>query len=106
MRLLEIFVVDRLCQRSHAGHGVVFEQVLIVEMVEEDVESFFRVGDVGLEGWWSAGFDTLHVLAQNFIHGARVCRDVATVASWVFGADGGAAFGGGRDMGGGPDGGS
>lgn len=67
LRLLKLPRPQRLGQLDHLRHRIRFQQVLVVEVVEEDVETLFCVVDLGFEGGGGAGFDTLHICVEVLV---------------------------------------
>jgi hypothetical protein len=63
--LLEVFRLYGLCKLHHTLNCVRFEQVLIIEMVEKNVEPFLSVDHMGLEIGWRLGLYALHIRAEK-----------------------------------------
>lgn len=49
-------------------------------MVEEDVESFLCVDDLGFKGCRGFGFHALHVVVEDFVDGSGFGWDVTPVS--------------------------
>lgn len=71
--------LDGLGQLDHVSDRVGLQQVLVVEVVEEDIQSPLRIVNLRLERRRRTRLDSLHVCRQNLIDGHRVRGDVGTV---------------------------
>lgn len=84
LRRFKIPLPHRLRQLNHTPYSILFQQVLVIEMVEEDIETFLCVVDLGFEGGGGFGFHALHVVGENFVDGAGGRGDMGAVSGgWV-----------------------
>ena len=82
--LFKIPLPNGLRQLNHTLHRILFQQVLVVKMIEEDVEAFLCVVDLGFEGGRGFGFHALHVVGQDFVDGSCGGGDVCSVSGgWM-----------------------
>lgn len=79
VRRIIILGLDGMREFDHAINGAGFQQVVIVQMVEENVQPPFRVINLGLEGRWGAGLHPFHVRSKNFEDGLGLRRDMGSV---------------------------
>lgn len=63
-------------QLHHIRHGVRLEQVVVVEMVEQDVQTTVCVFDLRSERAWCTTLDALHVRRQDLVNGRCVGGDM------------------------------
>lgn len=80
---LRSVIVPRLqgaCQLGQATHRVRLQQVFIVQVVKEDVQSFLGVVDLDLEGCGSTRFHSSHVRGKYLEDRLSSGWDVGSVA--------------------------
>lgn len=79
LRSLVVTRLQRLGKLYHTCHGILFEEVLVIKMVKEYIESLLRVDDLFLEVSRCSRLNALHVRAEKFKNRPRVCWDMAPV---------------------------
>ena len=80
LRRFKVPLPHRLRQFNHTLYRILFQQVLVIEMVEEDVQAFFCVVDLRFKGGGGLGFHPLHVVGEDFVDGSCVRGDVRAVS--------------------------
>lgn len=85
LRLVILLAVQIKRQLLQLLDGIRFEQVLVVEVVEQDVEPLFRVRDVLSVLCGRARFHALHVGVEDVVDGARGFGDVGAVTGRCWG---------------------
>ena len=79
LRCIVLSSLDIVGKLSHLLNSIGLEQVLVVEMVEQDVQSLLGIGNVLPVLCWSLGLDTLQVGLKDLIDGTRRVGNVRPV---------------------------
>lgn len=83
MDSLRLFIVPSaysLSQLYHLLDSVWLKEVFVVEMIEQDVQPFLGIVDLGFERRRCFRFHSLHVLIENFVDWLSVDRYVRSIA--------------------------
>ena len=72
LRRFKVPLPHRLRQFNHILYRILFQQVLVIEMVEEDVQAFFCVVDLRFKGGGGRGAPPRPVGGEALVDGTGV----------------------------------
>lgn len=85
IRPIPLLPTNSLAQLHHLLHRIRPQQILVIQVVEENVDSLFHIVDLGFEGLRGDGFDAGDFWGEQVDDGLGVCGDVRAVASGILG---------------------
>lgn len=77
---LEVPALQSSSQFADLRDGVWLQEILVVEVVKQDIESLLRVNNLSLERGGCSSFHTCHLRGQDFEDWLCRWRDVRSVA--------------------------